>query len=1035
MKFAEFSVKNSLLINLLSFLVIIIGLFSVFNLRKEAFPQVDYDVVIISTYYPGAPAEDVERLVTIPIERDIKGISGIKEIRSKSEEGRSQIAITIDPKADDKNQVVDDIERAVDRIRDLPEGVKDDPLVFELRSQEIPVLEVSIYGDVPERETRRYAEILEDLILDVKGVASVKRLGWRDVEFHVQVDPKKLKKYHVSIDEIMHALRTRNVTLPAGHLTTDKEEFNIRTTAEFKHVKDIENVIIRANDAGNWLRVRDVAKVTKGFEDRTTIARTNGKRSLGMVVIKNKSADIIRVVGKVNKVISEFRKTLPKGLDVHLAKDMSFYVKRRLGVLKNNGAIGFVLVVLVLFLFLDPIPAIATAMGIPIALFFTFFMMYIIGISINLVSMLGLILVLGMLVDDGIIVCENVYRYIEKGMGVKDAVIKGASEVVAPVTATILTTFAAFAPLLFMHDLIGKFIKQIPIVVIIALSASLIEAFVVLPSHLADFIGKKRQLNRILEKANKDSWMNKLSDFYVCILKKALKRRYLVFISLCIFFFGVVFFAVVGHRMKVILFTGEGIEDFFIRAEAAKGTSLEKMEQLIKPVEKLVMSMPKTDIASFRTYIGSISDEEKGFDPNEKNGSHLAQITIHLTPMQKRSRTPEQIRDMLRKKMDKIKGFEKLYFYLPKEGPPAGRAIEVGVRGDNFTVLQHISHEIVSFIRKIKGTSDVDTNYEFGKKELRIVVDEQKAKQYYLTINDIAKTVRYAFKGGVATTVKPERADKEVDVVVRFPPAYRNNISDFNSILVLNKFGNLIPLRSVAKIEKREGLYAITHIDGKRTIWITGDVDDVNATSSIVTRKIKQHFHDIPIRYPGYSLKFSGEYEEQKETQTNLFFSFIVAILLIFIILTAIFDSLIQPFIVMTAIPFGLLGILIAFMLHGRPLSFFALMGAVGLTGIVVNDSVVLVDFINKLRLTGKNRRESLVEAGRTRLRPVLMTTITTFLGLFSVAYGIGGGDPFLKPMGLAIIWGLFFATGLTLIVIPCIYAIIDDINERFMRH
>ncbi len=1033
MRFAEFSVKNSLLINLLSFLVIVIGIFSIFNLRKEAFPQVDYDIVIISTYYPGAPAEDVERLVTIPIERDIKGISGIKEIRSKSEEGYSQIAVTIDPKAEDKNQVVDDIERAVDRIRDLPEGVKDDPLVFELRSQEIPVLEVSVYGDVPEAETRKYAEILEDLILNIKGVARVKRLGWRDIEFHVQVDPKKLKEYHVSINEIMQALRTRNITLPGGHLTTDKEEFNIRTTAEFKHVKDIEDVIIRANDAGNWLRVGDVAKVSKGFADRTTIARTNGKRSLGMVVIKNKSADIIRVVDKVNKVINEFRKTLPKGLDVHLARDMSFYVKRRLGVLKNNGAIGFVLVVFVLFLFLDPIPAIATAMGIPIALFFTFFVMYISGISINLVSMLGLILVLGMLVDDGIIVCENVYRYIEKGIAVKDAVVRGASEVVAPVTATILTTFAAFAPLLFMHDLIGKFIKQIPIVVIIALSASLIEAFVALPSHLADFIGKKRQLTRIREKANKDSWVNRLTDFYVRILNNALKKRYLVFILLCVFSLGVVLFAVVGHRMKVILFTGEGIEDFFIRAEASKGTSLEKMEQLIRPVEQIVMSMPKTYIASFRTYIGSISNE-RGFDPNEKNGSHLAQITIHLTPMQKRDRTPEQIRDMLRKKMDKIKGFEKLYFYLPKEGPPAGRAIEVGVTGDNFTILQKLSHQIVSFLKTIRGTSDIDTNYEFGKKELRIVVDEQKAKKYYLTIDDIAKTVRYAFKGGVATSVKPEKADKEVDVVVRFPAEYRDDLSDFNSILVLNKFGNLIPLNSVARIEKKEGLYAITHIDGKRTIWITGDVDELNATSLIVTRRLKQHFHDIPIRYPGYSLKFSGEYEEQKETQTNLFFSFIVAILLIFIILTAVFDSLIQPFIVMTAIPFGFLGILIAFMLHGRPLSFFALMGAVGLTGIVVNDSVVLVDFINKLRLTGKSRRESLIEAGRTRLRPVLMTTITTFLGLFSVAYGIGGGDPFLKPMGLAIIWGLFFATGLTLIVIPCIYAIIDDINERF-RH
>ncbi len=1035
MNLAQFSVKNSLLVNLLSFLIIVIGIFAMFNLRKEAFPQVDYDIATITTVYPGAPAEDVEQFVTITIEREIKSISSIKGINSRSEEGRSEIGITIDPKASDKNQVMDDIERAVDRIQNLPDGVKDDPVVFELRSREFPVLEVSVAGPIPESEKRQYAENLEDIILNVNGVATVRRLGWREPEFHVEVDPDKMKMFHVSIDEVMKALQSRNITLPGGYLTTEKEEFNIRTTGEFRSSQEIEDVIIRANDSGNWLRIKDVAKVRHTFEDMTRIAHTNGERSLGMVVVKNESSDILKMVQKVRDEVDQFQLTLPENVEIIIANDFSYYVKRRLGVLQNNGLIGFVLVVLILFMFLDPIPALTTAIGIPISLLITFFVMNIFGISINLVSMLGLIIILGMLVDDGIIVAENVYSYVERGMDPREAAVKGTAEVAAPVTATILTTFAAFGPLLFIPDIIGKFIREIPMVVIIALAASAFECFIILPSHLADFVKSARFKMMDREKTKGKRWFRKLSSWYLKVLRKALKHRYLVLGFLIFILIPSVIFAAFATKLKIVMFTGEGMEEFYIRAEAPKGTSLEKMEGLLAPVEDLVETIPKDELESYRSFIGSIS-EEMGFDPNAKNGSHLAQTTIFLTPMQTRKRDPGEIKESLRKDLESIKGFEKLYFFSPKEGPPTGRAISVGIKGDNFVVLNEIAAKIVAHLSKIDGVSDVDTNYEFGKKELRIVVDEAKAKKFFISVNDVAATVRHAFKGGIATTVKPLRAEDEIDVVVRFPESARNNIDDFNKILIRNQKDNLVPLSSVASVEEREGIYSITHLDGKRTIWITGDVDGEQATSLGVNLGLKKAFKDIPLEYKGYTLKFGGEYEEQKETQKNLIFSFIIALMLIFIIFTAIFRSFVQPFIVMTAIPFGFLGIIIAFMLHGRPLSFFAMMGAVGLTGIVVNDSVVLVDCINRLRKSGKERRESLIEGGKRRLRPVLMTTITTIGGLVSVAYGIGGGDPFLKPMGLSIIWGLFFATGLTLVVIPCIYAIFDDFTENVLhRH
>jgi len=1032
-RLANFSVKNSKLINLLSFLIIFMGIFSMYHLRKEAFPQVDYDILTISTYYPGAPAEDVEKLVSIPIEKEIKGISGVKQLDTVSEEGFSMISVTIDPKATDKKQVVDDIERAVDRVNTLPEGVKDDPEIVELKSKEIPVIEISLSGNIPPFTLREYAENLEDIILDIYGVSNVRRMGWLDPQFQVEVDPQKIKELHVSMDEIISALNTKNITLPGGQLTTENEEFNVRTTGEFNTVQEIEEVVVRSNDAGLNIKVRDIGKVVKTFEDEEKIARTNGKRTLGMVVVKTEGADITRVVDKVNEEIEKFKQTLPEKVDVTTANDISFYVKRRLGVLKTNGFIGFALVIIILFLFLDPIPALMTALGIPIALFTTFFCMHAFGITVNLVSMLGLIIVLGMLVDDGIIVSENTYRYVEAGMSPKEAAVRGANEVVSPVLATILTTCAAFAPLLFIPDIIGKFIKEIPMVVMIALSASLIEAFVILPSHLADFVRGRRYREHAVEDRKEKGWFKKINRFYEKVLRFSLRNRYVVFLSVGAFFVLTILFALYVYKMKIVLFTGEGIEDFYIRAEAEVGTPLEKMEELILPIEKMVETLGEDELDSYKTYVGEIG-EAFGFDPNAKRGSHFAQVTVYLTPTQSRKRTQQEIIDSLRPELKKIKGFEKVYFYSQKEGPPTGSAIEVGIKGDDFEISNEIADKIVQFLEGVEGASDVSKNYLYGKKDLRVIVDEEKAKKYFLTIDDVAKTVRSTFYGGKATAVKQLKAEDEIDVLVRYPEKYRNDLGVFDRILVQNKLGNLVPLKSVARIEEKESIFSITHLDGKRVIWVTGNVDGKKATSFSVNEMLKKQFKGIENQYPGYTLKFGGEYEEQKETQANLLFSAVVAIFLIFVILTAIFNSLVQPFIVMTAIPFGLLGIIIAFMLHGKPLTFFALMGAVGLTGIVVNNSVVLMDFINRLRRSGKDRRESLIEGGKTRLRPVMMTTITTIGGLISVAYGIGGGDPFLKPMGLSIVWGLFFATGLTLIMVPVIYAIVDDITEKVLH-
>ena len=589
---------------------------------------------------------------------------------------------------------------------------------------------------------------------------------------------------------------------------------------------------------------------------------------------------------------------------------------------------------------------------------------------------------------------------------------------------------------MFMDDIIGKFIRAIPIVVMITLSASLFEAFVILPSHLYEAINMFK--GKIKTHTEEKRWYTAIRNTYVKSLQFCVNGRYWVLLAMvtCLIFSG----WVAKTQMKFLLFAGEGIEQFFIRAEAPKGTPLDRIDELMKPVEKLVDDLPAEELDSYRSYWGGI-EEESGFDPNSKRGSHLGQITVFLTPMQKRDRRPQEIADALREKFKSIPGFEKLYIYLPKEGPPTGADVEVGIKGENYAVMEEIAQPFIKYLEKREGVSDINTSYDFGKKQLKVIVDEEKAKKYYLTIDQVATSVRNVFKGGVATTIKPNKAEEEIDVLVRFPEKFREDRNVFENVLIPNSRGNLVKLKSVAKIEESEGVYKIDHLDGNRVLYVTAQVDKVTATSLEVNRELQREFKDLANNYLGYAIEYGGEFEDQMKSGRNIMISYLFAIFLCYIILVAMFKSLMQPVIVMMAIPFGVIGVILAFWVHdmilptGRPLNFFALMGLVGLSGIAVNDSVVLVDFINRLRKDGKSRRESIMKAGELRLRPVIMTSVTTIGGLVSVAYGIGGGDPFLKPMALAIVWGLLFSTGLTLVGIPCIYAIMDDISEKLLHH
>jgi len=1038
MSLPKFSVNQSLFINLVSAMLIIIGLLVMFGMNREVFPNVSFDMVSINTVYPGATPIDIEKLITVPIEKELKEVDGIDEISSSSALGASYITVEIDPDEGDKKKVVNDIKDAVDRVKDLPRDIYEDPITTEIDSKQYAIIEVSLSGNMDESKLRYYADALEDMLEDISGVAKATKSGYRDREVQIHLDPDKLRDLYVSFDEIEEALATRNVSIPAGEFNTEVTEYSVRTTGEFTTVSEVEDIIIRANDAGHWLRIKDIAVVKDSFKKEDIIYKTFGDRSINLLITKKESGDALSIVDTIKIKCDEFLKNCPDSLKISYVNDYSYFARRRLNVLGNNGWISFLIVIAIMMLFLQYRVAIVTIMGIPIAFLATFIIMSAMGITINLMSMFGLIIVLGMLVDDGIIVAENAYRYMEKGFSPREAAIKGTEDVMGAVVAAVFTTIAAFSPLLFMTGIIGKFIRNIPTVLIIALIASLGEALIILPSHLSDFVKVKIGTDGKPQGLKKEMpWFKKLVSAYTKIVETAVKKKWYVFtgtLIAAIISIAVIVLSFSGKGpLKFVLFPSAGINYFFIRAEAPIGTPLSRTNELIAPVEEIVAKIPAEEMDAFVTSVGNISEDRH--DPFSGKASHLVQIAIYLKPEQDRKRSADQIIAELREKTKDVKGFTDFRLDKPEAGPPVGKPVEVKARGEDFDTLDEIAFEYMDYLKTIDGTTDVTWDHKPGKEEIRIKVDHDKAKTAGLSIVQIAKTIRGVFEGIIATKIKPVRAEEETDVTIMFSKEVSNKDDVFDSIFIQNKYGNLIPLKKVASIEKVPGTTTIHHLDGKRVVTASSNLDTDKITSVKINKMLQEKFAGLKDKYFGYSIKYGGEQEESMKSLASLLKAFFYAFLVIYLILASFFRSLVQPFIVMLAIPFGIIGVVIAFIAHGVPMSFLAILGIIGLNGIVVNDSIVLVSFINKLRREGSSRYDSIIRAGQIRLRPVILTTVTTAGGLSTVAYGIGGKDPFLVPMALSICWGIIFATLLTLIVMPCVYSIVDDIAIKLTHH
>lgn len=1034
-KIIDYLLKNSLIINIISLALLLAGVMYLFNSNREAFPKIDFGYVLITTVYPGATATDVEKLISIPIEDSLRETSGLEEVQSFSDEALSTVVIKIDPDVDNEDKVITDIKSAVDKVNDLPDDSQD-PIVTELSMAQEPVITLSlmnkngIKNDKDEFEMREYLKILENRLKDLPGSASVKKSGYRDREMMVEVNLSKLDLYHIALNDVIYALSNKNVNFPGGIAKISKEEVMIRTIGEVQTAGEIGNIVIRSNDLGNIVRIRDVANVKDTFEELKIINKTNGSQSMSLTVLKKESADIINLVSEVRKETDEFKKMLPENYDIVETDDLSYFVERRLDVLKGNAMVGIVLVLLSLFVAFGWRIAVVTAVGIPVAFAGTFYWMGLQDININLMSMFGLIMVLGMVVDDAIIVAENIYRHIEDGEDVRNAVINGVSEVIVPVAGTILTTIAAFAPLMFMSGIMGKFMWVLPAVVSMALLMSWLEAMFILPSHVYD-IEKKNKKNLTPRGENEKYSPLKLRKKYSSLLKFVLKHK--IFFHLFMFLLIVITAVVMGSGfVSFELFPGGGIEKFIVRAEAPVGITVEQMDKKMSKIEGELINLPDTELDSFVTNSGISSLGTN--DPESQTGSNYGSIVVNLTPSQGRDRKAKEIIDEVRDNCKKFDSeFVSIEFKRVKSGPPTGAAVSVKIKGNDFEVMKKIASEYKEFLSSINGVKDIKDSLEENSKELRILVNSELAAQTGISVMDVATTVRSCYAGSVATEIK--KSDETIDVRVILPEKDRNNISSLYRINVSNRMGNLIPLKSVARFKPSESVKAIRRVDWQRYCSITADIDvGVKGVSSLtVNKQMQEKFADISKRYPGYSVDYAGEFEDTNEAFNDLGLSFIIALMVIYIILVALFKTMHHPILVMAVIPLTGIGVIWAFVFHNllykyglffmeMPLSFMALMGMVGLAGVVVNDSIVMVDFINNARKKGLSPYHASVDAGTKRLRPIILTTLTTVLGLIPTAYGIGGLDEFLVPMAVSMSFGLVFGTFITLFFTPVLY-------------
>ncbi len=1040
----RWAIKNTPAMNMLMIAILAVGMFSLVKMRREVFPQFDLEVVLVSVAYPGASPEEIEEGICQKIEEAVRGVDGIKKMTSVAKEGSGNVVLELRGDVQDVQKSVNEVRSEVDRIPsfpDLAEDIEVQQITMRWPAIKVGVLTPSGKGPVDELQLRAIAESVRDDLLQLPEVSQVKLLGARDYQIDIEIDEATLRKYGLTLQKLAEIVRRENLELPGGTMRGEGQNVLLRGKNKQLSGPEISRIPVVTDQAGVALTLADLGKVKDEFTDAAMVSEVNGQSALVLGVERTSNEDLLAMTEAVRGYAAQHK--LPGGYSMVTWQDMSVDVKDRLNMLIKNGLMGLILVFLVLAVFLELKLAFWVALGIPVSLLGAGSLLLFGGQTLNMLSMFAFLMALGIVVDDAIVVGENIYSHRQMGKRFIQAAIDGTVEVAPSVVASVCTTIVAFGPMLFVSGVMGKFIAVMPIAVIAMLAISLFESVFILPCHLAHresllfrmigvflfvfhfFIGIFRKLNRLTA----DYLERFIEKIYIPILRWSLECRWVVLAAAASLLLVAVGFVKAGIVPFIVF---PKLDSNVIRAKVAfpDGTPIAVTRSATERIERALWDLNR-DLSSSETplvelahrSIGSQGISDNPAQAAETYGSHVGNVEVQLADTTKRKITSQEIVSEWRKRTGDVAGAESLTFGAPNFGP-GGKPIEFKLLAP--TPFFHELEEAVELckerLREFEGVYDVEDDSRPGKWEYQIRVRDN-AKSMGISTADLAETVRATYYG--EEVMRLQRGRHEVKLMVRYPESDRKSLKEFEQLRIRTGDGQERPLTELAEVDVERGYSEINRVDQMRSITISADVEEGLGNAREIVQQLQAQFMpSILAEFPQVLVRWEGQQEQTKESIGSLLSGTMVALLVMFFLLTLVFRSYLQPLLIVLIIPFGMIGAIFGHAIMGLPITLFSFFGLVALTGVVVNDSIVLIDFINRRVRDGLPIDEALIDAGRRRFRPVLLTTLTTVVGLLPILLETSFQAQVLIPMANSLSFGLMLATGLILILVPTTYRI-----------
>lgn len=1013
-------IKRPVFTTMIVMLLVVFGLGAYPSLGIDLNPDVEYPIVTVTITYTGASPEEMESLITKPVEDAVSSVSGIKSLSSVSREGTSQVTLEFEFGTNPKLAANEVREKVAGVRKRLPDQI-DEPVVqrFDITAQSIVYF--SMASDSRSRgEIRKLAiDVVKDELQRMDGVAQVDVFGATDREIHIYVDPKKIESYNISFQQIRDAINDQNLNTPGGKVNEKGTELTVRTMGKYKSIDDIKNIIV-TNQQGRLITLNDVVTVEDGWAEERVYARTNGTPSVIISVQKQSGTNTVDVAERVKKAMENMKtNVLPADITVSIVRDSSKYIRSSVEDVMVSLLFGGFLAIVITFLFLQNTRAtIIGAIAIPTSIIATFFAMKVMGFTLNNMSLMGLSLAVGILIDDAIVVIENIFRHMEEGLSPMEAARIGTTEISLAVVATTLSILAVFVPVGNMGEIIGQFFKQFGITVAFAVAFSLFVAFTLTPTLSAYWLknnhseAQKLQglwgwLQKIL-----DAWeagFLSLRDNYKLILQWALKRpKKLVALAVLSLFLNGLLLPFIGVEFQPTYDSGE----FNVMLTASSGTSMEKMKELVEPIEKEILAIPEKESAF--VLIGA------GRQLNKVN------IGIRLVDSDQRSRSMSQIMDQLRIKFRTVTNLKVAVQSNQGLGRGDSRPVQVGLRGPELEVLNRSAFDLAEAIKQISGTTDVDISSDQSEPEVQIKLDAVRAAEMGINSTIAGDVIQMAFLG-ITTKNQYNVADSDYDIRVQMQPSNRLSIADVSNLRISSKTGDFVRLGDIADVKFSSGPTQIDRESRQRQVIVYANT--VGVSTGEVLTKIKEIIPTINLPL-GYTYKFVGQAQMMQDSFKEISKSLLLAIVLIYMVLAAEFESFIHPLTIMLSLPFSLIGAILGLLISGKTINMMSLIGVIMLMGLVTKNAILLIDNTIQLRNNGMSIHDALVEAGVLRLRPILMTTMAMIFGMMPVALGLGAGAELRSSMGVVLIGGLITSTILTLIIVPLVYFLIDQILQ-----